>query len=148
MLQTVSATIVAIVRADAQCVEARAIAEGEIQERRVLAYPALTGGLAVGDTVRLNSTATTLALGTGGYDFVSANLSQRGHSTYGAPDGSEHIIKLRYTPHQNAVRAVEMMPEYAAIWQTAERLAWNTCGCVRTPLASCRCLCRRKGKPS
>ncbi|MBC7804813.1 MAG: DUF3866 family protein [Akkermansiaceae bacterium] len=117
MLQTVRATISAIARADSQVVEARATVYGETGERRVVAYPALTGSLAVGDSVLLNVTATALALGTGGYDFVSANLSRVAPTTLGDPDGTEHIIKLRYTPHQHAVRAVEMTPEYPAYWE-------------------------------
>jgi hypothetical protein len=122
MLKVLPATITAIVRADTQVVEAQAKAESETAERRVIAYPALTGGLAVGDSVLLNVTATALSLGTGGYDFVAANLSQTRPATFGDPDGSEHIIKLRYTPHQHAVRAVEMMPEYAGIWDRADSL--------------------------
>lgn len=117
MLKTLQATITAIVRADSQVVEARAMADGETENRRVIAYPALTGSLAVGDSVLLNVTATALSLGTGGYDFVSANLSKTTPATFGDPGGTEHIIKLRYTPHQHAVRAVEMMPEYPLRWE-------------------------------
>lgn len=122
MLKTARAVITAIVRADTRVVEARAMAEGETTERRVMAYPTLTGSLAIGDKVLLNVTATILSLGTGGYDFVSANLSQAEPAVFGDPDGTEHIIKLRYTPHQHAVRAVEMMPEYESIWEQATSL--------------------------
>ncbi len=122
MLSVHPAVITDIIRADVQVIEARAIAESETQERRVLAYPALSGGLAVGDAVLLNVTATTLSLGTGGSDFVVANLSQAAPMTFGDPEGDEHIIKLRYTPHQHAVRAVEMMPEHAGVWDRADSL--------------------------
>ena len=115
MLTTLTATITAIVRADTQRVEARAVALGEISERRIIAFPPLTGAIAVGDTVLLNVTATNLSLGTGGVDFVLANFSPgETGQTLGEPDGTEHIIKLRYTPFQHAVRAVEMTHEYAA----------------------------------
>ncbi|MBC8136197.1 MAG: DUF3866 family protein [Fibrella sp.] len=117
MLKTAQATITTIVRADSQIVEARATADGENEERRVLAYPALTGSVAIGDSVLLNITASSLSLGTGGYDFVTSNLSRAASATFGDSDGTEHIIKLRYTPHQHAVRAVEMMGEYPAYWE-------------------------------
>lgn len=116
MLATVRATITAIVRADAQGIEARAVADGEQEERRVMVYPSLTGPISVDDTVLLNVTATSLTLGTGGYDYVTANLSAPLPATHGNPDGTEHIIKLRYTPHQHAVRAIEMDEQFADIW--------------------------------
>ncbi len=122
MLEVTPATITSIVRADADVVEARALAGGEAAERRVIAYPALTGGIAVGDSVLLNITATALSLGTGGYDFVTANLSRPEAQVFGDPDGSEHVVKLRYTPYQHAVRAVEMIAEYATIWEGARGL--------------------------
>jgi len=68
-----------------------------------IAYPDLTGPVAVGDTVILNTTAGHLGLGTGGFDLVM-----------GVEDGRDvelghpgRIMKLRYTPSQVAVRAVE-----------------------------------------
>lgn len=117
MLNTLPATVTAIVRADSQVIEARAKADGETDERRIIAYSTLTGSLSIGDAVLLNVTATVLSLGTGGYDFVAANLSRAAGETFGDQDGSEHIIKLRYTPQQHAVRAVEMTPEYPTNWE-------------------------------
>ncbi|MBC8143327.1 MAG: DUF3866 family protein [Armatimonadetes bacterium] len=121
MLKTAVATVTQIVRADAALVEARAT-DATGAARRVIAYPALTGAVTVGDSVLLNVTATALALGTGGYDFVMANLSHPEAQTFGEPTGAEHIIKARYTPFQHAVSAVEMMPEHEGIWERATDL--------------------------
>lgn len=78
--------------------------EAEGTRHRALAYRSLTGDIREGDRVLLNTTAGTLGLGTGGFDFVVANLS-RPAGVAGAGQG--HIIKLRYTPHQFAVLADE-----------------------------------------
>jgi hypothetical protein len=78
-----------------------------------IAYDELVGTVIVGSKVLLNRTARLLDLGTGGYDFVMAVLD--------SPDsldsaGAEHIVKLRYTPSQTAVAALESDPANAAIW--------------------------------
>ncbi len=75
--------------------------EGE--ERPAVAYPALSGPVSVGDRVTLNTTATALGLGSGGYDFVVAVDGER--SADPAPGG--HLLKLRYTPLQVKVLSVE-----------------------------------------
>jgi hypothetical protein len=103
VLTTTRAVITCIERVEAGVIVAQAEAEGT--QHRVLAYPPLTGSLAVGDTVLLNTTATMLHLGTGGYDFVIANLSTPCPTQ---TDDTGHIVKLRYTPHQHAVNAAEM----------------------------------------
>lgn len=76
----------------------------EDARHRALAYRSLTGDVREGDRVLINTTAGTLGLGTGGFDFVVANLS-RPSGVAGAGPG--HIIKLRYTPHQFSVLADE-----------------------------------------
>lgn len=53
----------------------------------------LTGPVAVGDEVIINTTAVDLALGTGGWHVVHWNLSRREWS--GGAGG--HVMKLRYT---------------------------------------------------
>ena len=58
---------------------------------------------AVGDRVVLNTTATELELGSGGEDLVVWNLE---HESYEA-DAGGHIMKLRYTPLQTEVPAIE-----------------------------------------
>lgn len=74
---------------------------GEIQ--RAYNYPKLTGEVNIGDEVVLNTTAVELSLGTGGYHFVISNLNNM-ESNF-TPGG--HIMKLRYTPLQIKVDAVE-----------------------------------------
>ena len=71
---------------------------------RAYQEPAFGDFAEVGDAVTLNTTAVRLGLGTGGLHFVigveSRLPSQR-------PDAPGHIMKLRYTPLQMAVHAVE-----------------------------------------
>lgn len=74
---------------------------GQIQ--RAYNYPKITGNINIGDEVILNTTAVELSLGTGGYHFVIANLNNKESDL--SPGG--HIMKLRYTPYQVKVNAVE-----------------------------------------
>jgi hypothetical protein len=75
--------------------------EGRIEP--ALAYPDLGGQVEEGDTVLLNTTAVDLGLGTGGYHFVVVVERHDG----GDAGGPGHVMKLRYTPLQAAVSAVE-----------------------------------------
>jgi hypothetical protein len=70
---------------------------------RALAYPSLTGPVAAGDKVLLNTTAVAYGLGSGGYHFVVAVEGQGDID----PSGAGHVMKLRYTPVQAKVQAVE-----------------------------------------
>lgn len=63
----------------------------------------ISGRVEVGDRVLLNTVAVELGLGTGGKDFVIAILRDEEPS---AP-APGHILKLRYTPLQMPVLAVE-----------------------------------------
>ena len=74
---------------------------GQIQ--RAYNYPKITGKISIGDEVILNTTAVELSLGTGGYHFVISNLNNKESNL---SDGG-HIMKLRYTPYQVKVNAVE-----------------------------------------
>ena len=77
----------------------------EVEGRRELAiaYPELTGPVREGDRVILNTTAVAAGLGSGGYHFVIAI-----EETEDRDPGSEgHVMKLRYTPLQAKVLAVE-----------------------------------------
>lgn len=65
-------------------------------EARAYSVTTLTGSLAVGDKVVLNTTAVELGLGTGGWHVVHWNLA---HDELVQP-GPEHIMKLRYTSLQ------------------------------------------------
>lgn len=62
----------------------------------------LTGKCTVGDRVTINTTAVELGLGTGGWHFVMAV-----HDKTAGLQGQGHIMKLRYTPVQGRVLAVE-----------------------------------------
>lgn len=73
------------------------------ETRLALNHINLTGVADVGDAVVLNTTATELDLGSGGYDFVIHNLTRPLEPT--PMDG--HIVRLRYTPMQHTVLAVE-----------------------------------------
>jgi len=78
--------------------------EGDIVS--AYAFPLLTGAIEVGDTVLLNTTAEDLQLGSGGYHFVMANLNFQVQA-WEASRETGHIMKLRYTPLQFKVWAVE-----------------------------------------
>jgi uncharacterized protein DUF3866 len=79
------------------------VVEVEGTKARAIAYEDLTGPVAPGDTLVLNTGAVALGLGTGGAHFVVA--VEGGPDTN--PGGSGHAMKLRYTPVQHAVLPVE-----------------------------------------
>jgi hypothetical protein len=92
--------------------ELRVEVEGDPGEAVAISYDRVTGPVAVGDRVVLNTTAVALGLGTGGVHVVMARL--------GGPvdaDGPGHVIKARYTPSQVRVLAVEeeASPHRAAV---------------------------------
>ena len=69
---------------------------------RAYNYPLLYKRVAIGETVLLNTSAVKLGLGTGGRHFViPEDMSHEDLDTKG------HIMKLRYTPWQFPVLAVE-----------------------------------------
>lgn len=87
---------------------------------RAVAFPALTGPLRPGDAVLLNATAAVLALGSGGAHFVMGPAPAAAFDTAAAEfAGREtgHLLKLRYTPLQHRVLAVEdpASPHHAAL---------------------------------
>jgi hypothetical protein len=69
-----------------------------------VAYPDVTGPVALDDDVLVNVQARELALGSGGFDVLYANLT-RGLELPAAEDA--HVMKLPYTPLQFAVRHAE-----------------------------------------
>jgi hypothetical protein len=81
-------------------------------------YPALTGACRVGDRVLLNTTAVGLGLGTGGCHFVVARADGIEGVSFDEPSDG-HIVKLRYTPMQRDVLAVESpeSPHHAVMSQ-------------------------------
>ncbi|MCR3923176.1 MAG: DUF3866 family protein [Firmicutes bacterium] len=83
------------------CEILQVVCEGQMAQ--AINYIPLTGAAAIGDLVVLNTMAVELRLGSGGYHFVILNLnSVEKHSEYAG-----HIMKLRYTPLQVRVLAVE-----------------------------------------
>ncbi|MHB1126818.1 MAG: DUF3866 family protein [Bacillota bacterium] len=70
---------------------------------KAINYDDLTGTVSPGDHVQLNTTAVRLGLGTGGYHFVMANTANTGLEDC----RPGHVMKLRYTPMQIKVLAVE-----------------------------------------
>jgi len=84
-------------------VELTVLVEPEGTLTEALAYPDLTGPVAPGDGVTLNTTAAHLGLGTGGFQLVVA--VEGGAAVDLAHEG--RVMKVRYTPVQAAVLAVE-----------------------------------------
>jgi hypothetical protein len=80
------------------------LARIEVDGDPCVAYPRMTGPVAVGDDVLVNVQARALELGSGGFDVLYANLT-RG---LGLPaDEGAHVMKLPYTPLQTAVTHLE-----------------------------------------
>src|SRR2546430_576390 len=76
----------------------------EVDGEACVAFPALTGAVALGDEVVVNVQGRELGLGSGGFDVLHVNLT-RGLDL-AAPRGA-HVMKLPYTPVQHAVRHAE-----------------------------------------
>ena len=76
----------------------------EVDGRPCVAYPGLTGPVALGDDVLVNDQAVELGLGSGGFDVLYANLT-RGLGLAAEPNA--HVMKLPYAPLQHAVRHAE-----------------------------------------
>ena len=72
----------------------------EVDGAACVAYPDLTGPVALGDEVLVNVQARDLELGSGGFDVLHANLT-RGLGL--RPEAGAHVMKLPYTPLQVAV---------------------------------------------
>jgi hypothetical protein len=80
------------------------LARLEVDGTPCVAYPGLTGPVALGDEVLVNVQARELTLGSGGFDVLYANLT-RGLDL--PPEDGAHVMKLPYTPLQFAVRHAE-----------------------------------------
>jgi Protein of unknown function (DUF3866) len=76
----------------------------EVDGKPCLAYPRLTGPVAEGDTVLVNTRAVELELGSGGFDILYANLT-RGLNLPAEEDA--HVMTLPYAPGQVATRFAE-----------------------------------------
>src|ERR671934_2064140 len=80
------------------------LARLEVDGEPCVAYPRLTGPVALGDDVVVNVQARALGLGSGGFDVLHANLT-RGLGLLAEPDA--HVMKLPYTPLQLALPHAE-----------------------------------------
>ena len=76
-----------------------------------IAYPELTGPIALDDEVLVNSQARELELGSGGFDVLYANLT-RGLEL--PAEQGAHVVKLPYAPAQFAALHAEEGAELAA----------------------------------
>jgi hypothetical protein len=86
------------------------LVRAEVDGAPCVAYPRLTGPVAVGDEVVVNVQARALGLGSGGFDVLYANLT-RGLDLPAEPDA--HVMTLPYTPLQSAARHGEEDGELA-----------------------------------
>ena len=76
----------------------------EVDGVACVAYPQLTGAVALDDDVLVNAQARELQLGSGGFDVLYANLT-RGVELPG--EAGAHVMKLPYTPLQVAALHAE-----------------------------------------
>jgi Protein of unknown function (DUF3866) len=76
-----------------------------------VAYPEVTGAVALDDEVLVNEQARKLELGSGGFDLLYANLT-RGLGL--AAEEGAHVIKLPYAPSQFAAVHAEEAGELAS----------------------------------
>src|SRR5436190_754838 len=83
---------------------AEGLARIEVDGTPCVAFPFVTGPVALGDDVVVNVQGRELELGSGGFDVLYANLT-RGLEL--APGPGAHVMKLPYTPLQLAVRHAE-----------------------------------------
>ena len=77
------------------------LVRAEVDGAPCVAYPRVTGPIALGDEVLVNIQARSLELGSGGFDVLYANLT-RGLELPAEPGA--HVMALPYTPLQTAVR--------------------------------------------
>jgi hypothetical protein len=80
------------------------LARVEVDGQPCIAYPRLTGPVALGDDVIVNVQARELHLGSGGFDVLHTNLT-RGLGL--EPEPGAHVMTLPYTSLQAAVRHAE-----------------------------------------
>jgi hypothetical protein len=87
------------------------LARLEVDQQPCIAYPLLTGPVALGDEVLVNVQARELGLGSGGFDLLYANLT-RGLGLASSPGA--HVMTMPYSPLQSAVRHAEETAPLAA----------------------------------
>lgn len=115
-----------VLRVDDGLLRALVAVEGE--SIPAVGFPAMLGPVEAGDRVVVNTLGIDLNLGTGGDAFLLWNLDGPGPQD----EAPGHIVKLRYTPWQMPVGAVEApeSPHHAALTEAAslEGLPVVVCG--------------------
>jgi len=101
IMETALGQVVSVLLSRPGFSELEVLIKGRIE--KAVNYHLITGEVKTGDRVVINTSAVSLGLGTGGYHFVITNLSQPVVSMR----GTGHIMKLRYTPQQITVQAIE-----------------------------------------
>jgi hypothetical protein len=94
MVKSAKAVVSSIEYTDSDITKFNALLDKKVE--KCINYNDLTGKIKEGDSVLLNTTAVEKELGSGGYHFVMANLSNPNVDNLNAG----HIMKLRYTPMQ------------------------------------------------
>jgi hypothetical protein len=117
-VRTVWGTVLAVEAERAGLQRLRVQVDGEAATS-AMNYPSLAGPCGTGDRVLLNTTAVELGLGTGGSHIVVARVGVSSAAegvSLSDPSGG-HVMKLRYTPLQRDVLAVESQesPHHAAL---------------------------------
>lgn len=110
------------------------LARIEVDGTPCVAYPLVTGPVALGDDVVVNVQARELRLGSGGFDVLYVNLT-RGLDLFSAPGA--HVMKLPYTPLQFAARHGE---EDGPLAEVAEGLPVVACSLHSQVTAVCAAL--------
>jgi hypothetical protein len=110
------------------------LARLEVDGTPCVAYPQLTGPVALGDEVLVNVQARELALGSGGFDVLYANLT-RGLEL--PAEDAAHVMKLPYTPLQFAARHGE---EASALAEQLEGLPVIACSLHSQVAPACAAL--------
>lgn len=89
---------------------------------KAINYILETGLCSVGDLVVINTIGNRLELGTGGYNLIYLNMSNKSKEEQ-VPDRKQgHIIKMKYTPGQIRVKAIEESIEYKKIFAKKTKL--------------------------
>ena len=97
-------------RVSAVVEEVEGLARIEVEGAPCVAYPRLTGPVAVGDEVLVNVQARELGLGSGGFDILYANLTQ---GLGLAAEPGAHVMTLPYALQQAAAPHAEESAELA-----------------------------------
>lgn len=121
--------IVVSILEDAEDIQRLEVALDDGSRGTAVAYPRMSGRCGVSDRILLNTTAVDMSLGTGGAHFVVANGRAADGVALDAPSGG-HIMKVRYTPAQIDVLAVEEQDSpHHEVMRSADSLAGMPVAC-------------------